>query len=129
MDELKCKQVAQGNNRIPENNHCSQRYGFQGHDLPHVVSNFDPMGMIDRIYVGTTKQCYILNKQALGLVVSEKEICLCFSFYKPLPDDAPGAWPFWTPGEWLAGSIKEMTKHCYTQYIAWYQRIFMFFIL
>ena len=75
------------------------------------------MGMIGRIYVGTTKHCYILNKQAFGLVDSEKEICLCFSFYKPMTDDAPGAWPFWTPGEWLAGSIKGITKHCYTQYI------------
>ena len=28
----------------------------------------------------------------------------CVSFYKHTEDnDAPGAWPFWTPGAWLAG--------------------------
>ena len=32
-------------------------------------------------------------------------------------NDPPGAWPFWTPGEWLAGFIKGIAKHCYTQNI------------
>ena len=33
-------------------------------------------------------------------------------------DDAPaGVWPIWTPGAWLTGSIKRITKHCYTQNI------------
>ena len=32
-------------------------------------------------------------------------------------DDAPGEWPIWTPGAWLAESIKGITKHCYTQNI------------
>ena len=32
-------------------------------------------------------------------------------------DDAPGALPIWTPGAWLAESIKGITKHCYTQHI------------
>ena len=27
----------------------------------------------------------------------------------------PGAGPFFTPGAWLAGFIKRMTTHCYTQ--------------
>ena len=63
---------------------------------------------------GTTKHCCILNKQALGLVVLEK----IFSCYKPLADnDAPSAWPIWTEGAWLAGFIKGITKHCYTQNI------------
>ena len=47
--------------------------------------------------------------KALGLVVSEKKIFLCFSH------DAPGAGPVWTSGAWLAGFIKRTTIHCYIQ--------------
>ena len=47
--------------------------------------------------------------KALGLVVSEKKIFLCFSY------DAPGAGPVLTPGARLAGFIKRTTIHCYTQ--------------
>ena len=32
-------------------------------------------------------------------------------------NDAPGAWPILTPGSRLAGIIKELTKHCFTQNI------------
>ena len=67
---------------------------------------------------GTTKRCYILNIQALGLVVSEKKIFPYFSHYKAMLDnDAPGAWPIWAPGTRLAGFIKGLTKHCFTQNI------------
>ena len=47
--------------------------------------------------------------KALGLVVSEKKIFLCFSH------DAPGVGPVWTPGAWLAGFMKKTTIQCYTQ--------------
>ena len=47
--------------------------------------------------------------KALGLVVSEKNIFLCF------PHDASGAGPVWTPGANMAGFMKRTTKHCYTQ--------------
>ena len=47
--------------------------------------------------------------KALGLVVSEKKIFLCFSH------DAPGAGPVWTPWARLAGFMKRTTRHCYTQ--------------
>ena len=47
--------------------------------------------------------------KALGLVVSEKKIFLCFTH------DPPGAGPVWTPGARLAGFIKRTTIHCYTQ--------------
>ena len=41
-----------------------------------------------------------------------------FSHYKPMADnDAPRAWPIWTPGSRLAGIIKGLTKHCLTQNI------------
>ena len=55
----------------------------------------------------TTIHCYTQNMKALGLVVSEKKIFLCFSH------DAPGAGPVWTPGARLAGFIKRTTIHCY----------------
>ena len=57
----------------------------------------------------TTTHCYIQNMKALGLVVSEKKIFLCFSH------DAPRVGPVWTPGAWLARFIKRTTIHCYTQ--------------
>ena len=57
----------------------------------------------------TDTYCYIQNMKALGLVVSEKKLFLCFSH------DTPGAGPVWTPGARLAGFIKRTTKHCYKQ--------------
>ena len=30
---------------------------------------------------------------------------------------APGVWPIWTPGSRLAGIIKGLTQHCFTQNI------------
>ena len=51
-------------------------------------------------------------------MVLEKKIFKCFYHYKPMADnDAPGAWPIWTPGSQLAGIIKGLTKHCFTQNI------------
>ena len=49
------------------------------------------------------------NMKALGLVVLEKKIFLCFSH------DNPRVGPVWTPGARLAGFIKRTTIHCYTQ--------------
>ena len=51
-------------------------------------------------------------------MVLEKKIFKYFSHYKPMADnDAPGAWPIWTPGSRLAGIMKGLTKHCFTQNI------------
>ena len=47
--------------------------------------------------------------KALGLVVLEKKIFLCFTH------DPSGAGPVWTPGARLARFIKMNTIHCYTQ--------------
>ena len=47
--------------------------------------------------------------KALGLVVSEKKIFLCFSH------EAPGAGPVWTTGARLARFIKRITIYCYKQ--------------
>ena len=46
------------------------------------------------------------HMKALGHMVSEKKIFLCFSH------DAPGAEPVWTPGAQLAGFIKRTIIHC-----------------
>ena len=60
----------------------------------------------------------LLGVQALGLVVLEKKIFKCFTHYKRMADnDALGAWLIWTPGSRLAGIIKGLTKHCFTQNI------------
>ena len=69
-----------------------------GHFLPQA-------GFIKR----TTIYCYIQNMKALGLVVSEKMVFLCF------PMTPPGRGPVQIPGARLAGFIKRATIHCYTQ--------------
>ena len=51
-------------------------------------------------------------------MVSEKKIFSHFPHYKPMLDnDAPGAWQVLAPGTRLAGFIKGLTKHCFTQNI------------
>ena len=50
-----------------------------------------------------------LNYGSSGPCGSGEEDFLCFSH------DAPGAWPVWTLGAWLAGFTMRITIHCYTQ--------------
>ena len=57
---------------------------------------FDPGSWLAGFIKRTTTHCYKQNMKALGLVVSKKKICLCFSQY------APGVGPAWTPGARLA---------------------------
>ena len=81
-------------------------------------TNLDPRGMIGRNYEGYHYTLLHTKNIGLGLVVLEKKIFKCFYHYKPMADnDAPGAWPIWTPGSRLAGIIKGLTKHCFTQNI------------
>ena len=54
---------------------------------PFLTQGASLAGFIKR----TTIHCYIQNMKALGLVVLEKKIFLCFSH------DTPGAGPVWTP--------------------------------
>ena len=68
---------------------------------------FDPRGMVGRIYKEDHYTLLHKNMKALGLVVLEKKIFLCFSH------DAPGAGPVWTPGARLARFIKRTTIHYY----------------
>ena len=71
-----------------------------GDNDPRGVANFDPMGMVGRIYVGdhltllNTK--YILNISALSLMVSEKKIFEVFPIISLLELMSPRAWPVWT---------------------------------
>ena len=75
---------------------------------------------------GTNKHCYMLNTQALSLVVLELED---FSHYKPTAHmDIPGAWSIWTPGTWLAGLMKGTTKHCYIQNIEALGLVIFFYV-
>ena len=54
------------------------------------------------------------NIKALGPAVSENKILSFISIIRE-DNDAPGAWPVWTPGERLAEFIERSTVHCYAQ--------------
>ena len=69
----------------------------------------DPRGTVGSIYKGEYYTFVPHNMKALGHMVLEKKIFLCFSH------DAPGAGPVWTPRARLAGFIKRTTIHCYKQ--------------
>ena len=88
-----------------------------GDDDPRDVTNLDPRGIIGRIYVEyhlTLLHTKCTSFRPGGL----RRRFLNVSHYKPMADnDAPGAWPIWTPGSRLAGIIKGLTKHCFTQNI------------
>ena len=83
------------------------------------MANLDPRGMIARIYVEyhlTLLHTKYTSFRPCGF--REEDFFKMFSHYKLLADkDAPGAWPIWTPGSRLAGIIKVLTKHCFTQNI------------
>ena len=69
---------------------------------PRGMAKLDARAMIGTNFImGTTKNCYIQNIVALGLVVSEK-IFLVFPTVSLWKLSTPGAWPNLTPGAWLA---------------------------
>ena len=47
---------------------------------PWGLASLEPRGLISRIMLRTTKHCYTLNIQAVGLNVSEKKIFKVFFF-------------------------------------------------
>ena len=78
-----------------------------GDDDPRGVANLDSRGMIGRIYIEYHLTLLHTEYTRFRPCVYKKKICKCFSHYKPMADnDAPGAWPIWTPGSRLAGIIK-----------------------
>ena len=85
---------------------------------PLGVAILDPRGMIGRIYVEYHLTLLHTKYTSFRPCGFREEIFKCFSHYKPMADnDAPGARPIWTPGSRLAGIIKGLVKHCFTQNI------------
>ena len=78
-------------------------------DMPGAWPVWTPGASLAGFIKRNTIHCYIQNMKALGLVVSEKKIFLCFSHV------APGAGPVWIIGAQLAGFIKRNTIYCYKQ--------------
>ena len=85
--------------------HCKP---MADNDAPRAGPVWTPGPHLAGFIKRTTIHCYTQNISALGLVVSEKKIFLCFS------QDAPASGPIWTQGAQLAGFIKRTTIHCYT---------------
>ena len=66
---------------------------------PEVGPFLTPGAWLAGIIKKTTRHCYIQHMKALGLVVSEEKIFLCFSH------DAPGAGPVHMDHTWLQNSM------------------------
>ena len=80
----------------------------------HFVLSFSISGFSNKAIPRTYQSPLV---QALDPVVLEKKIFKSFSHHKPMADnDVPWAANF-DPGSRLAGIIKELTKHCFTQNI------------
>ena len=88
---------------------CFSHCKSMGANIPRGGAIFDPRGVIGRIY---KKDHYTL----LHTKYEGSWPCgLGEDFFYVLPHHAPGAGPVWTPGARLAGFIKRITIHCYTQ--------------
>ena len=89
-----------------------------GDDDPRSVANLDPRGMIGRIYVEYHLTLLHTKYTSFRPCGFREKGFKCFSHYKPTADnDASGVWPIWTSGSRLAGIIKGLNKHCFTQNI------------
>ena len=80
-----------------------------GANDPRGRAIFDPRGMVDRICKEDHYTLLHTKYESFGPCGFGEEFFLCFSH------DAPGAGPVWIPGAQLAGFIKRITIHCYTQ--------------
>ena len=69
---------------------------------------FDPRGMVGRIYKEDHYTLLNAKYESSGPCGFGEDFFMFFP-------NAPGAYPVWTPGAWLAGFIKKTTIHCYTQ--------------
>ena len=68
-------------------------------------------GFVKRTFI----HCDTQNVEALGLVVSGKNIFLCLSHCKSMGANDSRGGAIFNPGAWLAGIIKEITTHWYIQ--------------
>ena len=75
-------------------------------DMPGVWPVWTPGARLAAFIKERIIHWFTQDMKALGSMVSEKKIFLCFSH------DAPGAGPVWTPGAQFAGFIKRTTIHC-----------------
>ena len=57
----------------------------------------DPRGTHGRIYEEDPRHCYTQNMKALGLVVSEKKIFICFSHCKSMGANDPRSGAIFDP--------------------------------
>ena len=70
-----------------------------GDDDPRGVTNLDPRGIIGRIYVEYHLTLLHTKYTSIRPCGFREEDFQMFFHYKPIADnDAPGAWPIWTPG-------------------------------
>ena len=89
-----------------------------GDDGPRGVTNLDPRGMTGMIYVMYHLTMLHTKSTSFRPCGFREDFLNVISHFKPMADnDAPLAWSIWTPGSRLAGIIKELTKHCFTQNI------------
>ena len=66
---LHTKYISGGSHGFREEDFISfSHYKFMGANDPWGMATLDPRGMVGRIYVETTKHCYILNTLALSLL-------------------------------------------------------------
>ena len=75
-------------------------------DMPGAWTVWTPEAPLAAFIKESIIHWYTQHMKALGHMVSEKKIFLCFSH------DASVAGPVWTPGAQLAGFIKRNTIHC-----------------
>ena len=80
----------------------------------------DPRGTVGRIYKEDHYTLLHTKYESFGPCGFGEEdifIFLCFFHCKSMGANDPRAWPFLTPGAWLAEFIKRTTTHCYIQNI------------
>ena len=114
------------NNFLCVFSHCKA----MGVNDPRGVVIFYHRGMICRIYVELHMALLHSKYTSFGLQFQRRFIHV-FPLIAYCSNDAPGAWPVWTPGARLAGFTKRSSIHCYTQNMKafgrlWFRRSFFF---
>ena len=97
-----------------------------GADDPQGGTNFDPRGMIRRIYLKIHITLLQIKYRSFGSCAPREDFT-CISHYQTMTDDdAPGAGPVWTPGALLALFIKILlyiaTHKIWKFWTLWFQK-------
>ena len=105
-------------------------YKYKGANDPGVWPVWAPGAWLAGFMYVTTKQCYILNMKAMGLMISEK-IFLCFSHYISMGANDLGHGQFGPKGlDWqdlCRGILNITTYYIYKLLVSWFQKIFFSF--